>query len=43
MTADLSILQLILDASPVVQAVLLLLLIASIASWAVIFEKSRLL
>ena len=43
MTADLSILQLILDASPVVQAVLLLLLIASIASWAVIFDKRRLL
>ena len=43
MNTDLSILQLILDASPVVQGVLLLLLIASIASWAVIIDKRRLL
>jgi biopolymer transport protein TolQ len=43
MNTDLSILQLVLDASPVVQGVLLLLLIASIASWAVIIDKRRLL
>jgi biopolymer transport protein TolQ len=43
MNTDLSILQLVLDASPVVQAVLLLLLIASIASWAIIIDKRRLL
>jgi biopolymer transport protein TolQ len=43
MNTDLSVLQLILDASPVVQAVLLLLLIASIVSWAVIIDKRRLL
>ncbi|MBN1237790.1 MAG: protein TolQ [Gammaproteobacteria bacterium] len=43
MNTDLSVTTLVLDASPVVQAVLLLLLIASIASWAVIIEKRRLL
>src|SRR5215475_14470613 len=43
MNNDLSIVRLILDASPFVQAILALLLIASIASWAVIFEKRRLL
>jgi biopolymer transport protein TolQ len=43
MTNELSVLQLILDASLVVQGVMLLLLLASIASWAVIFEKRRLL
>jgi biopolymer transport protein TolQ len=43
MNSDLSILQLILGASVVVQLVLLLLLIASIASWAVIIDKARLL
>jgi biopolymer transport protein TolQ len=42
MNSDLSILQLVLDASPVVKLVLLVLLIASIASWAVIIEKGRL-
>lgn len=43
MNTDLSLLTLILDASPIVQFVMLLLLWASIASWAVIIEKSRLL
>ena len=43
MNTDLSLLTLILDASIVVKAVMLLLLLASIASWAVIIEKSRLL
>lgn len=43
MTNDLSLITLILDASLVVKAVMLLLLIASVASWAIIFEKSRLL
>ncbi len=39
---DLSVLTLVADASPIVKGVLALLLLASIASWAVIFEKSRL-
>ena len=43
MNNDLSIIRLILDASPFVQAILALLLIASVSSWAVIIEKSRLL
>jgi biopolymer transport protein TolQ len=43
MNTDLSIFRLVLDASPVVQAVLVILLIASIASWAIIIDKSRLL
>jgi biopolymer transport protein TolQ len=41
MSSDLSIIALILEASLVVKFVLLVLLIASISSWAVIFEKSR--
>ena len=41
MNTDLSLISLILDASPVVKAVLLLLLLTSIASWAIIIEKSR--
>lgn len=41
MQADTSYLQLILDASLVVQIVIVVLLLASIASWAVIFEKRR--
>src|ERR1700759_3726841 len=41
MPNDLSVWSLILDASPVVQAVVALLLVASIASWAVIFRKSQ--
>jgi biopolymer transport protein TolQ len=43
MNGELSVISLVLEASIVVQAVLLLLLIASIASWAVIIEKQRLL
>lgn len=39
MTADVSVIQLILEASLLVQAVMLLLLLASIASWALIFYK----
>jgi len=38
---DLSIWTLVLDASPIVQGVMLILLGASVASWAVIFKKSR--
>ena len=38
---DLSIWTLVLDASPVVQAVMALLLVASVTSWAVIFKKGR--
>ena len=41
MTPELSILQLMLDASPVVQAVMALLILASIMSWAFIFSKYR--
>ncbi len=40
---DLSIWTLVLDASAVVQAVMVLLLCASIASWAIIVEKSRII
>jgi biopolymer transport protein TolQ len=43
MPNDLSVLELILDASPVVQAVMLLLGVASIAAWAVIFLKSSII
>jgi len=43
MNNDLSIIRLILDASPFVQAILALLLLASISSWAAIIEKSRLI
>ncbi len=43
MNAELSILNLVIQASPPVQAVLLLLVLASVASWAVIIEKQRLL
>jgi biopolymer transport protein TolQ len=41
MPNELSIWELILDASPVVQAVMFLLLLASVVSWAVIFAKGR--
>ncbi len=41
MTNDLSVWTMALDASPIVQAVLVLLMAASLASWAVIFGKSR--
>jgi len=40
LNADLSILQLVIDASPVVQAVMLILVIASVLSWALILGKS---
>ncbi len=43
MPSDLSVLELVVDASPVVQAVMLLLAIASVAAWAVIFIKSRII
>jgi biopolymer transport protein TolQ len=39
MTNDLSVWTMALDASPVVQAVLVILMLASIASWAVILQK----
>jgi biopolymer transport protein TolQ len=38
-----SILQLILEAGPVVQAIIAMLLLASLASWTIIFRKRRLL
>jgi biopolymer transport protein TolQ len=41
MPNDLSIWALVIDASPIVQAVMLLLMIASVASWAIIFKKGR--
>ncbi|HEX7030920.1 MAG TPA: protein TolQ [Gammaproteobacteria bacterium] len=41
MTADLSFVELIAEASFIVQLVLLALLLASVASWAVIFQKRR--
>ncbi|MGA2709269.1 MAG: protein TolQ [Steroidobacteraceae bacterium] len=40
---DFSVVELVLDASPVVQAVIVLLVIASVASWAIIFAKSRII
>ncbi|MGC4027992.1 MAG: protein TolQ [Steroidobacteraceae bacterium] len=43
MPSDLSILRLIIDASLVVQIVLALLILASISSWAIIFNKRSLL
>ncbi|MGI9265131.1 MAG: protein TolQ, partial [Gammaproteobacteria bacterium] len=43
MTADMSFLTLVLEASFVVQLVMLALLLASIASWAVIFKKRGML
>ena len=43
MNNDLSIINLSLDASPFVKGILTILLIASIASWAVIIDKQRLL
>ena len=41
MPNDLSIWSLVVDASPIVQAVMVLLMGASVASWAIIFKKSR--
>ena len=43
MNADLSVIKMILDASFVVQLVMLMLLGASFASWVVIFRKRRVL
>jgi biopolymer transport protein TolQ len=43
MNNDMSIIRLVLDASPFVQIILALLLIASVASWAVILDKQRVL
>jgi biopolymer transport protein TolQ len=43
MNSDMSIIQLILDASLFVQGILALLLLASISSWAVIIDKQRVL
>src|SRR5699024_2297691 len=43
MTTDFSIAQLVLQSSIVVQCILGLLLAASIASWAIIFRKRRML
>jgi biopolymer transport protein TolQ len=40
---EFSVVDLVLDASPVVQAVMLLLALASVASWAIIFAKSRII
>jgi biopolymer transport protein TolQ len=40
---EFSVVDLVLDASPVVQAVMLLLALASVTSWAVIFAKSRII
>lgn len=41
MSSELSIIQLMLDASPVVQAVMAILILASIVSWGFIFGKYR--
>jgi biopolymer transport protein TolQ len=43
MNNDLSIIRLVLDASPFVQGILALLLLASISSWAIIIDKRRVL
>jgi biopolymer transport protein TolQ len=43
MGTELSIVKLVLDASPVVQFVMLLLMLASVFSWAIIFRKRALL
>ncbi|MFK7891812.1 MAG: protein TolQ [Granulosicoccus sp.] len=41
MNTDMSIVQLVLDASPVVQGVMIILVIASVMSWALILGKAR--
>ena len=41
MNADMSIMQLVANASPVVQAVMIILVLASVMSWALIIGKSR--
>ena len=43
MNTDMSLIRLVLDASPFVQFIMAVLLIASIWSWAVIIDKSRVL
>jgi biopolymer transport protein TolQ len=43
MNNDMSIIRLLLEASPFVQFIMVLLLLASVASWAVIIDKSRVL
>src|ERR1700690_3405112 len=43
MTANISVLQILLHASVPVQAIMLLLLIASVASWVMIFSKQGIL
>lgn len=43
MTADMSVIGLLLDASMPVQIVILLLIWASVASWSIIFTKRRLI
>jgi biopolymer transport protein TolQ len=43
MNNDLSLFRLVIDASPFAQAILLALLIASVASWAIIIDKHRVL
>lgn len=43
MASELSLTHLVLDASPLVQLVMLALLAASVASWTVVFQKRRLL
>ena len=43
MSTDLSLVSLLIEASFVVQLVLILLLVASLASWAVILQKRRVL
>ena len=43
MTTDLSFLQLILNASPIVQFVMLILMLMSLASWIIIFKKRMIL
>ena len=43
MTADLSILHLVTQASPVVQFIMLLLIFASVASWTIIFARWKIL
>ncbi len=41
MNNDLSVWNLVLEASPIVQAVIVVLLLASVISWSIIFRKSR--
>lgn len=43
MTSDMSLIQLILDASPLVQIVMAMLVIASLMSWTIIFAKRTLI